>query len=217
MRPALIKFFLRHILWLLPFISLMIFGAFLVERNENDYKVATKELNATLKKGNRRDVELPLISICSRNQFSQRDADKIMEMEEWRGLNLEYYRQLYYYRNITLNATEFMSIFRNFAMYKMDPNEIENFTEDQKEFLGYHRIEFSKLIEHQVRNHLIIKVMSILMYNPSLQVVPSCDELIMYCNYKGQDRICTDLFKMEHSLDGFCCTLKPHMIDLIDM
>ena len=99
--------------------------------------------------------ELPLISICSRNQFSQRDADKIMEMEEWRGLNLEYYRQLYYYRNITLNATEFMSIFRNFAMYKMDPNEIENFTEDQKEFLGYHRIEFSKLIEHQVINGLI--------------------------------------------------------------
>ena len=51
----------------------------------------------------------------------------------------------------------------------------------------------------------------------TFQVVPSCDELIIYCNYKGQDRICTDLFRIAPSLDGLCCRFQPQVIDTIEM
>ena len=136
-------------------ISVIIFGILLTLKNEQDIQVAREEKNAILKKDRLKDAELPVISVCSRNQFSERDTDKILEMEEWRNINLQYWWQLYYFRNISLTVTEFLSVFRNFAMYQMDPDEIEDFTEDQKEFLGYHRTNFGKLIKHQVRQFLI--------------------------------------------------------------
>ena len=151
MRLSTIRLNIRLILWLLPLISLTICGIFLIERNKRDIQLARQEQKTSYKNDTRGDMELPVISICSRNQFSQRDADKILEMEDWRNINLQYWWQLYYFRNITLSYPQFMSVFRNFAMYKMSPDEIQNFTEDQKEFLGYHRINFARLIKHQVK------------------------------------------------------------------
>ena len=151
MRLSTIRLNIRLILWLLPLISLTICGIFLIERNKRDIQLARQEQKTSYKNDTRGDMELPVISICSRNQFSQRDTDKILEMEDWRNINLQYWWQLYYFRNITLSYTQFMSVFRNFAMYKMSPDEIQNFTEDQKEFLGYHRINFARLIKHQVK------------------------------------------------------------------
>ena len=71
-------------------------------------------------------------------------------MEEWQEIHLFYYWMRWYYSNITLSYSEFMALFRNFAMYNMNPDEIENFSEDQKEFLAYHRTNFGRLIKHQV-------------------------------------------------------------------
>ena len=151
MRLSTIRLNIRLILWLLPLISLTICGFFLLERNKSEIQLARQEKKTSCKNDTRGDMELPVISICSRNQFSQRDTDKILEMEDWRNINLQYWWQLYYFRNITLSYPQFMSVFRNFAMYKMSPDEIQNFTEDQKEFLGYHRINFARLIKHQVK------------------------------------------------------------------
>ena len=145
------KFVIRTILWFLPFISLMIYAIFLNFTNEENNQVAREEKKIQLKTDLQNDVELPVISVCSRNQFSQRDADKILEMEEWRGINLHYWWLRWYYSNITLTYSEFMSIFWNFAMHKMSPNEIENFSEGQKEFLKYHKTNFGRLIKNQVR------------------------------------------------------------------
>ena len=141
---------IKTIIWLAPFISLIIYAIVLHFKNEEDNQVAREEKKITLKTDLQNEVDLPVISVCSRNQFSQRDADKILEMEEWRDLNLYYWWLRWYYSNITLTYSEFMSIFRNFAMYNMNPDEIENFSEDQKEFLAYHRTNFGKLIKHQV-------------------------------------------------------------------
>ena len=150
MLVSTLKFEIRAIIWLLPFISLLIYATFLNIKNEEDNQVARNEKKITLKSDLQNDVELPVISVCSRNQFSQRDADKILEMEEWRGINLYYWWLRWYYSNITLTYSEFMSIFRNFAMHNMSPDEIENFSEDQKEFLEYHKTNFGRLIKHQV-------------------------------------------------------------------
>ena len=150
MRLSTLKFVIRTILWFLPFISLMIYAIFLNFTNEEDNQVAIEEKKIQLKTNLENEVDLPVISVCSRNQFSQRDADKILEMEEWRDINLYYWWLRWYYSNITLTSSEFMSIFRNFAMHNMSPDEIENFSEDQKEFLAYHRTNFGKLIKHQV-------------------------------------------------------------------
>ena len=181
MRVSTLKFEIRTLIWLLPFISLLIYAIFLNIKNEEDNQVARKEKKITLKTDLQNevdlpvisvcsrnqfsqrdaekillktdlqnDVDLPVISVCSRNQFSQRDADKILEMEEWRDINLYYWWLRWYYSNITLTYSEFMSIFRNFAMYNMNPDEIENFSEDQKEFLEYHKTNFGRLIKHQV-------------------------------------------------------------------
>ena len=151
MRLSTLKFLLRTVIWLVPFISLLIYAIVLNSKNEEDNQVAREEKKITLKTDLQNDVDLPVISVCSRNQFSQRDADKILEMEEWRDINLYYWWLRWYYSNITLTYSEFMSIFRNFAMYKMSPDEIENFSEDQKEFLAYHGTNFGRLIKHQVR------------------------------------------------------------------
>ena len=150
MRLSTLKFVIRTISWSLPFISLMIYAIFLNYENEEDIQVAREEKKIQLKTDLQNDVDLPVISVCSRNQFSQRDADKILEMEEWRDIHLFYYWMRWYYSNITLSYSEFMSVFRNFAMYNMNPDEIENFSEDQKEFLAYHRTNFGRLIKHQV-------------------------------------------------------------------
>ena len=144
------KYDIKTIIWLLPFISLLIYAIVLYFKNEEDNQVAREEKKITLKTDLKNEVDLPVISVCSRNQFSQRDADKILEMEEWRDIHLFYYWMRWYYSNITLSYSEFMSVFRNFAMHDMSPDEIENFTEDQKEFLAYHRTNFGRLIKHQV-------------------------------------------------------------------
>ena len=151
MRLKAVKLTIKTILWLLPLISLIVYTFLLNQRNVNEDLFAQKELNLTVKKDQQNDVELPVISVCSRNQFSQRDADKILEMEDWRDINLQYWWLRYFFSNITLTYSEFMSVFRNFAMYNMSVNEIENFSEDQKEFLEYHKTNFGRLIKHQVR------------------------------------------------------------------
>ena len=151
MRLSTLRFVIRTIVRLLPCISLIIYAIFLNIKNEEDNQVARKEKKITLKTDLQTDVDLPVISVCSRNQFSQRDADKILEMEEWRGLNLYYWWLRWYYSNITLTYSEFMSIFRNFAMHNMSPDEIENFSDGQKEFLEYHKTNFGRLIKNQVR------------------------------------------------------------------
>ena len=79
---------------------------------------------------------MPAISICSSNQYSYRDVDKMLEIPKWYEINYNY--------------TKFMSIFRNFAHYKMDPNEIESFTQDQKDFLLQHRGTFTEIMRKQV-------------------------------------------------------------------
>ena len=40
------------------------------------------------------------------------------------------------------------------------------------------------------------------------QVVPSCEEFLLYCNLNGVQRNCSDLFKIRSSLDGICCTIE---------
>ena len=150
MRLKALKLVIKTIIWLLTLVSLIVYAIFLIIWNEEDNQMARKEKKIQLKTDLQNDVELPVISVCSRNQFSQRDADKILEMEEWRDIHLFYYWMRWYYSNITLSYSEFMSVFRNFAMYNMNPNEIENFSEDQKEFLAYHRTNFGRLIKYQV-------------------------------------------------------------------
>ena len=195
MLPA-IKYSLRKIIWLIPLVSFVIYGTFLHEKHKLDIAASQQKRIISLKDDMKKDVELPSISVCSRNQFSQRDADKVFEMEEWRNYYAGFFR-MYWWIEVTLNASEAMSVFRNFAMHKMDPNEIEGFTQDQIDYLGHHRAALSKVIK--------------------FQVVPSCDELIIYCNYKGQDRECTDLFRIAPSYDGLCCTLQPYKIEQIKM
>ena len=150
MRLKALKIVIKTIIWLLPLLSLIAYAISLNILNEEDNQMARKEKKIQLKTDLQNDVDLPVISVCSRNQFSQRDADKILEMEEWRDINLYYWWLRWYYSNITLTYSEFMSIFRNFAMHNMNPYEIENFSEDQKEFLAYHRTNFARLIKHQV-------------------------------------------------------------------
>ena len=151
MRLLAFKLLIKIVIWLFPLITFIIYTILLSRNNEKDIQTDRQLDKVILVKDKEDDVELPVISICSRNQFSQRDTDKILEMEDWRGINLQYWWQLYYFRNITLTYAEFMSVFHNFAMYNMSPDEIENFTDDQKEFLWYHRINFGRLIKYQVK------------------------------------------------------------------
>ena len=78
------KFAIRTIIWVFPFISLLIYAILLNIKNEEDNQAAREEKKVTLKTDLQNDVDLPVISVCSRNQFSQRDADKILEMEQWK-------------------------------------------------------------------------------------------------------------------------------------
>ena len=112
MRLKALKLVIKTIIWLLPLVSLIVFAIFLNIWNEEDNQVARSVKKIQLKTDLQNDVELPVISVCSRNQFSQRDADKILEMEEWRDINLFYYWMRWYYSNITLSYSEFSQVFR---------------------------------------------------------------------------------------------------------
>ena len=117
MRLLAFKLLIKIVIWLFPLITFIIYTILLSHNNEKDIQTDRQLDKVILMKDKEDDVELPVISICSRNQFSQRDTDKILEMEDWRGINLQYWWQLYYFRNITLTYAEFMSVFHNFAMY----------------------------------------------------------------------------------------------------
>ena len=149
MRFSTKKYWIRTILWLMPLIVLLIYGIMQHEQNVSENQVAQGNHRTKMKEVKQKDIELPLISVCSRNQFSERDADKVFEMEEYKDLNAIFYKMVWL-TNVTLNASEAMSIFRNFAMHKMDANEIESFSDDQIDYLLHHRKTFSNVIKHQV-------------------------------------------------------------------
>ena len=133
----------------MPFIALSVYCIMLYDRNDTEIREVQKKHKTKLKEDRQTDIELPLISVCSRNQFSQRDADKVFEMEEYRDLNAIFYKMVWL-TNVTLNASQAMSVFRNFAMHEMDANEIDGFTDDQIDYLLHHRKTFSNVIKHQV-------------------------------------------------------------------
>ena len=93
----------------------------------------------------------------------------------------------------------------------MDPNEIESFTQDQKDFLTQHRGAFTEIMRKQVTHVFVLIIFN--SFNQNIfcmvfQVVPSCEEFLLYCNLNGVQRNCSDLFKIRSSLDGICCTIE---------
>ena len=200
MDSATMKYLLRWILWMLPLISYLTYSIsiYIIELSrhevfyDNHHQVVKDELPSK--------IQMPSISICSSNQYSYRDADNLLMIPKW--------------YNINYNYTKFMSIFRNFAHHKMDPNEIENFSQEQKDFLFYHRGAFTEILRKQV--HIVVCLANKNSKSNTLcflsQVVPSCEELLLYCNLNGVQRNCSDLFKMRSSLDGICCTIDPHKV-----
>ena len=193
------KLWLQRILWMFPLISFLIYSIpiYIAEISRN--AVFYKNYHQVIKDEIQSNIQMPSISICSSNQYSYRDADNVLKIPKW--------------YNINYNYTKFMSIFRNFAHHKMDPNEIESFTQEQKDFLFYHRGAFTEIIRKQV--HITCLGFKI-KYNSQLclicQVVPSCEELLLYCNVNGIQRNCSDLFKMRSSLDGICCTIEINKV-----
>ena len=193
------KLWLQRILWMFPLISFLIYSIpiYIAEISRN--AVFYKNYHQVIKDEIQSNIQMPSISICSSNQYSYRDADNVLKIPKW--------------YNINYNYTKFMSIFRNIAHYKMDPNEIESFTQEQKDFLFYHRGAFTEIIRKQV--HITCLGFKII-YNSQLclicQVVPSCEELLLYCNVNGIQRNCSDLFKMRSSLDGICCTIEINKV-----
>lgn len=149
MRFSTKKYLIRKIIWLVPFIILFVYGIILYVTNENETQMAQENYKAKMKEVKENDTELPLLSVCSQNQFSERDAEKVFEMEEYRDMNAIFFKMVWL-TNVTLNSSEAMSVLRNFAMYKMDANEIENFSDDQIDYLLHHRKTLSKVIKHQV-------------------------------------------------------------------
>ena len=193
------KLWLQRILWMFPLISFLIYSIpiYIAEISRN--AVFYKNYHQVIKDEIQSNIQMPSISICSSNQYSYRDADNVLKIPKW--------------YNINYNYTKFMSIFRNFAHHKMDPDEIESFTQEQKDFLFYHRGAFTEIIRKQV--HITCLGFKII-YNSQLclicQVVPSCEELLLYCNVNGIQRNCSDLFKMRSSLDGICCTIEINKV-----
>ena len=124
------KYRLRKYLWLLPFISFLIYviPVYIQELSRN--AVFVPNYSNVVKQDLNEKIQMPAISICSSNQYSYRDADKMLEIPKWYEINYNY--------------TKFMSIFRNFAHHDMDPNEIENFTQEQKVFLIKYRKAFTR-------------------------------------------------------------------------
>ena len=123
-----------------PFVSFMIYciPTYIIEVSRHE--VFYDNYDQVVKDDIPSKIQMPAISICSSNQYSYRDADNILKIPKW--------------YNINYNYTKFMSIFRNFAHHKMDPNEIDAFTKEQKNFLIEHRKAFTELLRKQV-THLI--------------------------------------------------------------
>ena len=136
MIPMAWKYRLRKYLWLLPFISFLIYviPVYIQELRRN--AVFVPNYSNIVQEGFNEKIQMPAITICSSNQYSYRDADNILMIPKWYEINYNY--------------TEFMSIFRNFAHHDMDPNEIENFTQEQKNFLIKHRRAFTEILKKQV-------------------------------------------------------------------
>ena len=138
MNLTTLKYWLPKILWLFPILSMIIYFVPVHRQELLQRDVFVKNYQNVVLHHLPKEIQMPAISICSSNQYSYRDADKVLEIPKW--------------YNINYNHTKFMSIFRNFAHHKMDPNEVENFTQEQKDFLFYHRGAFTKIIRKQVCN-----------------------------------------------------------------
>ena len=137
---ATMKSWLQRILWMLPFISYLIYSIPIYIAEVSRHDVFYKNYGQVVKDDIPSKIQMPAISICSSNQYSYRDADNILKIPKWYDINYNY--------------TKFMSIFRNFAHHKMDPDQIDSFTQDQKNFLIEHRKAFTELLRKQV-THLI--------------------------------------------------------------
>ena len=124
-----------------PFISVTIFCIFVYIIEVSRHEVFCENYGQVVKDDIPSKIQMPAISICSSNQYSYRDADNILKIPKWYDINYNY--------------TKFMSIFRNFAHHKMDPNEIDAFTKDQKKFLIEHRKAFTELLRKQVITSLV--------------------------------------------------------------
>ena len=140
MIPTNWKYRFRKYFWLLPFISFLIYVIPVYIRGLYRNAVFVPNYSNVVKQDLNKKIQMPAISICSSNQYSYRDADKMLEIPKWYKINYNY--------------TDFMRIFRNFAHHLMDPNEIENFTQEQKDFLIKHRRAFTELLRKQVTHVL---------------------------------------------------------------
>ena len=131
------KLWLKRLLWIFPMISFLIYYIPVYVSELYRHEVFYRNYHQVVVDNLPAKIQMPAISICSSNQYSYRDADKVLVIPKW--------------YNINYNYTKFMSIFRNFAHHKMDPNEIEDFTQEQKDFLFYHRGAFTEIIRKQVQ------------------------------------------------------------------
>ena len=138
------KLWLRRILWMFPFVSTLIYCIPIFIAEVSRHQVFYDNYNQVVEDDIPSKIQMPAISICSSNQYSYRDADNILKIPKWYEINYNY--------------TKFMSIFRNFAHHKMDPNEIDAFTQDQKNFLIEHRKAFTELLRKQVIHVFILKL-----------------------------------------------------------
>ena len=132
------KLWLRRILWMCPFVSVTIYCIPIFIAEVSRHEVFYENYGQVVKDDIPSKIQMPAITICSSNQYSYRDADNILQIPKW--------------YNINYNYTKFMSIFRNFAHHKMDPNEIDAFSQEQKNFLIEHRKAFTELLRKQVNN-----------------------------------------------------------------
>ena len=130
------KLFLRKYFWLLPFLSFLIYAILVYIQELYRNEVFVPNYSNVTKEALKEKIQMPAISICSSNQYSYRDADNMLEIPKWYEINYNY--------------TKFISIFRNFAHHNMDPNEIDDFTQEQKDFLIKHRKAFTELLRKQV-------------------------------------------------------------------
>ena len=139
MNTATMKLWLRRILWMSPFISYLIYCILIYIVEVNRHTVFYENYGQVVEENIPEKIQMPArpaISICSSNQYSYRDVDNILKIPKWYEINFNY--------------TKFTSIFRNFAHHKMDPDEIDSFTEDQKSFLIEHWKAFTELLRKQV-------------------------------------------------------------------
>ena len=138
MDTATMKLWLRRILWMFPFVSCLIYCIPIYIAELSRHQVFYKNYGEVVKDELHPKIQMPAISICSSNQYSYRDAENVLKIPKW--------------YNINYNYTNFLSIFRNFAHYKMDPNEIESFTQEQKNFLFKHKKEFTEMLRKQAND-----------------------------------------------------------------